>query len=695
MSQAAALERLLRPQSVAVVGASDTSTMSQTMASLVEHEVQAYFVNPKHSHVFGVPTHASLADLPAPVDAVVSLLSAESSVRVAEQAADLGAGGLVLVASGFAELGAEGAELQRRLAAAAERGGMAVVGPNGVGFLDANRGLELTFLPRFDRRPGGVSVVAHSGALLEAFAASSHRAGGVGLNLLISAGNEAVTDLADYLDYLVSDDATKVIVMAVEKIRRPGPFFAAAARARQAGKPIVALKLARSDRSRQLALSHTGTVTGDAWVYDVAFAQAGIAIAHEVDELVDRVQFLEQLPRQKWTEVRGLAVLTGTGGFASMAADLALTEHVDVPEVERLDRWVGGVVPGATCANPLDVTGFVLSRGEIWEQVVDTYAAAPEFDAYIFLSQFADWDTRSRRFSDRFAEISARSEQPFLVSPLAGQAGAWVDEYRAEHGVAVGNGLRGTLRGLNTMASFMRSRPDLAVRSADEVAPMPAPAERVVSESGAPMLPFASAMGLLADAGIEVSPFHLVHGLDELDAIPFAAPYVLKLADVAHRTEVGGVVVGVEKDDLSAAVKRLRDIAARHGLPSVIAVQPLVEGHGEVFVGLTGASELGPVVAFGPGGVFVEVMRRVSGRIAPFTTADALDLIAEFDDTGLPDGVRGRPGWDREALAELLVRAGQLVAAGRQWIQSMDVNPLIVTPSGFVAVDACCFVDQS
>ena len=686
------LERLLRPKSVAVVGANDTSTMSQTVASVVEHEVEAYLVNHKYDTVFGQRTYPSLADLPHPVDAVLSLLSAPATVTVAEQAADLGAGGLVVVASGFAELGEEGAELQRRLCAAAERGQLPVVGPNGVGYLDVGRGLEMTFLPRFERRAGGVSLVAHSGALLEAFAASAYRTGGVGLNLMISAGNEAVTDVADYLDYLVDDAATRVIVLAVEKIRRPDAFFAAAARARQAEKPIVALKLGRSDRARRMALSHTGTVTGDAWVYDVAFAQAGIAIASEVDELVDRVQFLEQLPSQKWSPVRGLAVLTGTGGFAAMTADLAVTEQIDVPEVERLTDWIADVVPGATCANPLDATGFVTSRPEIWEQVIETYAAAPEFDAFIYLSQFAAWDTRSRRFSDRFVAGSAQSDKPFLVSPLAGQAGAWVDEYRAEHGVAVGNGLRGTLRGLQTMAAFARSRPDAAVRSAESVPRLALPGGGIVDRAAAPMLGFAAGMRLLADAGVLTAPFHLVTRRDQLGGIPFDGPYVVKLADVAHRTERGAVLVDVERRGLDDAFDRLRAIASADGLPDTVVVQPLVRGHGEAFIGLTGASELGPLVAFGLGGVFVEILRRVTGRIAPFSVLDAEEMVAELDATGVIDGFRGQRPWNRAALAECLVNAGKLVAAGRDWIESMDINPLIVTDDGFVAVDAVCFL---
>jgi acyl-CoA synthetase (NDP forming) len=690
--QRPSLERLLNPQSVAVVGGTDTSTLSETVASIFDCDVDAYIVNPKYPTVFGQPTHPSLTAIGKPIDAVFSLLSAAGTVKVAEEAADTGAGGLIVVASGFAEVGDEGANLQDRLYRAARRGNFPVVGPNGVGYIDVNRGHELTFLPRFERRAGGVSVVAHSGALLEAVAASSHRVGGVGFNLMISAGNEAVTDMADYLDYLVDDKATRVIALALEKIRRPEAFFAAAARARQAGKPIVALKLGRSERGRVMTQSHTGTVIGDAWVYDVAFRQAGIASAFEVDELVDRIQFFEQLPTEKWSPMRGVGVLTGTGGFATMTADLAHEEMIDVPEIPELTAWVQGLIPSLLCSNPLDATGVILSNLDIWDQIVTTYSERPELDALIFLSQFASWDTRNRRFSDRFAAASANSGKPFFLSPLAGQAGGWMEEYRQDFGIALGNGLRGSLRGLQTMSRFMRGRTDAAVGAPDSAAPVAGPTGATVMSDGEPMLTFEASMGLLRQAGIPVAPFELVLPDVVRPTTTLAGPLVVKLGDVAHRTEHNAVLLGVTAADLPAAVADLRRIAAVDGLPATVVVQPQLSGHGEVFIGLTGASELGPVVAFGLGGVFVEVIRRIGGRLAPLTPADADELIAEFDDLGVADGFRGSLPWDRPQLNDILVRAGRLVAGGRDWIQSMDVNPLILTEEGFVAVDCVCFL---
>jgi hypothetical protein len=227
---------------------------------------------------------------------------------------------------------------------------------------------------------------------------------------------------------------------------------------------------------------------------------------------------------------------------------------------------------------------------------------------------------------------------------------------------------------------------------ATSVAPVPEPLGPTLTVPEGEMLPFAETMELLRAHGIPTAPYALVPTGAASVEPPFDGPYVVKLADVAHRTEHNAVRVGVAPEGLAGAVAELRAIAARDDLPDVVAVQPMVPGHGEAFLGIQGTSELGPVVAFGIGGIFVELLKRIAGRMAPMTDQDAADLLAEFDDTGLLDGFRGAPAWDRDALRAVLVAAGNLAAGGREWIDSIDINPMIVTQSGPVAVDGLCLV---
>lgn len=687
-----ALARTVSPQTVAIVGVSETSPWARSVRQSLEADCEVVFVHPKYATLFGQPCFPDLKSVGRAVDVVFSAVSAERTIELIEQAAAAGCGGLVTIAGGFAETGAEGAALQERMRDVALAGGMAVVGPNGVGVINVPRRLGLTMLPPFVGRAGGVSVVAHSGAILGAMVAAANRAGGVGFNLMVSAGNEAVTDMADYLDYLVDDPGTRVIALGIEKIRRPRAFFAAARRAREAGKPIVAIKLGRSARGLRMAASHTGTLTGDAWAYEVAMRQANIQLAHDVDELLDRLQFLEQLPPERWAAVTGLSVLTITGGFATMASDIAADEHIDIPEVARLSEWIGTVVPGATVPNPLDATGFVGSRPDIWETVLSAYKDTPEFDSYIFLSQFADWDEVSgTRLVTPFADMARATHKPCIVSPLAGVAGAWLDRYR-EAGLAVGNGLRGSLRGIQAMAQFVRSDPASFVDDACGVAPLPRPDAPTIAVPEGKMLPFADTMKLLGDAGIPVAPFHLIAGGNDNLTVPFDGPYVVKLADVAHRTEHGAVKVNVVAGDLSSTVAELRRIAATDDLPPLIAVQPMIASAGEAFIGIKGATELGPLVVFGLGGIFVEVLKKIGGRMAPFPEATAFELVDEFTETGLIDGFRGQAPWDRTQLASILVAAGRLAAAGRDWIDSIDINPMLWTGKSYCAVDGLCLL---
>jgi acetate---CoA ligase (ADP-forming) len=687
------LDRVFDPKTVAIVGASESSRYAANSLGTLDSDAEVFFVHPRHASVFGQTTYPSLRAIGTPVDAVLSMMGAERTTDLVEEAAECGAGGVVTVAGGFSEFGGDGLVLQERVRAAAWAAKMPIIGPNGVGYINVPKKLDLTMLPHFSRRPGGVSMIAHSGAAIEALGAAAWRAGGVGFNLMISAGNEPVTDMADYLDYLAGDPATEIICLVVEKIRRPEAFFAAAAKARAAGKPVIAIKLARTERTQRMAMSHTGSLTGDAWTYEQAFKQAGILRADEIDEMIDRVQFLEQLPSSQWSAVRGLFVFTGTGGFAAMAGDMADTEGVDIPEVGRLSEFIGSVVPGATVPNPLDATGFMNSQPEVVEQIMKTYLSAPEFDASIFLSQFADWDKGGRKGAEDFARRTrAAGVGTSIIAPLAGNGGQWLEGLRSEYGVAIGNGLRGCLRGLNTMASFVRSRPDARIHSPSSVPAVARPAVAAVASEAGPMLPFGATMDLLAAAGVPVAPYHLVREIGETGDVPFAGPYVVKLADVAHRTEHGAVRLAVPAEQLGEVTAELRSLAARDGLPDLVAVQKMITVEGEAFIGVRGQSELGPVVAFGLGGVFVEVLGRVSGRLAPFTVADAGEMIGEFDDLGVLDGVRGRGAWDREVLATILVQVSRLAASGHEWIDTFDINPLVFDGERFVAVDGLCLL---
>jgi len=310
-----------------------------------------------------------------PVDAVLALVNAERAIDVVQEAAALGCGGVVIAAAGFVEQGDEGAARQEQLQSLARASGLAVVGPNCSGFKNVPLGVNLFTGGRLDLRPGGVAVVSQSGFLVRsALAAAKER--DLGVSIAVSSGNEAVCDLADYVSVLAADEDTSVICLVIEAIRRPAAFFEAVATARAAGKPVIALKLGRSDRARRIMQSHTGAIADASWIYDLAFREHGVIGARDIDELLDSAQLFAQLPVERRTRIRRIGMITTSGGVAALATDLAEDMGAPLPPLPELDGWVRERVPGDT-VNPLDLTGFVMSKAELMEEVFDHYAEVP------------------------------------------------------------------------------------------------------------------------------------------------------------------------------------------------------------------------------------------------------------------------------------------------------------------------------
>jgi acyl-CoA synthetase (NDP forming) len=683
---AANLARLLHPSRVAVVGANEQLGMSNNaVVPMLEAGRPVHLVNPNRESLYGQPVFPSLLDLGLPIDAVLSLVNAERSIEVVEQAARLGCGGVVVAAAGFAELD-DGAALQARLAAAA--GDLAIIGPNCSGFKNVPAGANLFTGGRLDLRPGCLSVVSQSGFLVRAVMAAAQQRQ-LGIAIAISSGNEAVCDLADHVDALVADDATRVIALVIETIRRPVAFFEAVARAREAGISVLALKLGRGDRARRIMQSHTGAIADEAWVYDLAFREHGIIGARDVDDLLDRAQLLVQLPVGRQRPIERIGIITTSGGVAALAADLADEEGLDLPTLAELEPWVRERVPGDT-VNPLDLTGFVMSQPEVMGELFTRYASA--VDALVLQWWLGEGDEGwSTTLLEPFARAAELGEVPFIVSPVEATAiGGWTAGW-VDRGLLFTRGIRSTYRAAAAVTQAATAGRTPVLRG---VLPSSAPPPLVPAAVG-PMVPFAEAMRLLADSGIATAP-HVVVAEGQPDPGRWAElgdRLVVKLADVPHRTELGAVALGVSPSEVPAEVERLRRIARDEGVPGAVAVQAMVAGAGEAFTGLHARTALGPVVLFGLGGVLVELAGGVGGRFAPLDRAAASALVHEVAGPSIRGELRGRAPWPLEPLVDVVLSMGDLWQRHGAWLASVDVNPLIVTLDGVVAVDALLVAD--
>jgi acyl-CoA synthetase (NDP forming) len=684
------LARLLSPSTLAVVGANEKLGMSNNaVLPMLESGRKIHLVNPNRDELYGQPALPSLTAVGEPVDAVLALVNAERSIGVLEEAAALGCGGVVVAAAGFVEMGDAGASLQEQLQRVARDAGLAVIGPNCSGFKNVPLGVNLFTGGRLDLDAGGVSIVSQSGFLTRsALAAAQQRQ--LGVAIAVSSGNEAVCDLSDHVDVLIADPNTRVICLVIEKIRRPAMFSAAVARAREAGIPVLALKLGRSDRARRIMQSHTGAIADESWVYDVAFREWGIVSARDIDDLLDRAQLFAQLSREHHRAIRRIGMITTSGGVAALATDAAEDEGLELPRLDELASWVRERVPSDT-VNPLDLTGFVMSQPDVMTELFTRYAGA--VDALVLAWWLGENDEGwSRTLLEPFAAAAAKTDVPFVVSPVEATAiGSWATTWR-DRGLVFARGVHSFFRAAEAMDTYVSREPRRIARDVEPEAG--SPPSLIDSEVGR-IVEFADAMRLLTDVGVTVAPY-VVLGAGEVDAPGLATlgpRLVVKLADVPHRTELRAVALDVASADLPREVSRLRDIAREARVPDTIAVQRMVDGHAEAFAGLHGRTDLGPLVLLGRGGVLVEVTGGADGRLLPVDVDAAGMLVDEVAGPHVFARLRGQRPWPRDPLVEVVMALGELWLRHGAWLASVDVNPLIVTEQGVVAVDALFVAD--
>ncbi len=457
------------------------------------------------------------------------------------------------------------------------------------------------------------------------------------------------------------------------------------------GKGVIALKLGRSEQSRHIMRSHTGAIADESWVYDLVLRQAGVVTAEDVDDLLDRAQLLSQLPPARWRPIRGVAVMASSGGVAGVAADLSIQEDVGLPELAPLGPWVRQRIPGEDGSlNPLDLTGFVMRDRDLLVEMFRGYAEAGGIDALVLCWWAGEGDEGwARTLLDPFAEVAAASDIPLVVTPVEATAiGAWTVKYRGR-GLTFCRGLRATFRAIRALSEVAGGPPpdrnEFLVAAPAAVSSATPP---LVDSPAGRMVGFGDSMAILSRAGIPVAPYLILPEGVEPDANleGLGAPLVVKLADVPHRTELGAVRLGVPPADVAAAVKELRLIAAAHSAPGTVVVQRMLDARGEAFIGVQGDSDLGPLVLFGRGGILLELAARVDGRLLPLDPGAARSLVAEV--AGGVGGMRGQSAWPLDQLESAVEGMARTWQATASWLRAADINPLVITDDGVVAVDA-------
>jgi acetate---CoA ligase (ADP-forming) len=740
--QMASIDKMLNPRSIAIVGATPRMQYGGRFlaaALKARDRVRVYAVNPRYDDIMGVKSYPSVTDLPEAPDLVAVVVRYDQVLDVLQESHRKGAGSAIVISAGFAERDVEDRrDLQGELGEFARASGMRISGPNCLGLANVKDDIWATASSRgAEGLTGPIGLVCQSGAT--AFGPFLVRAveNGIGFSYIISTGNEADLDFTDFARYLLDDPDTRVIAGFVEGFKRADKFLEVAKLAAERGKPIVLIKIGRSELGARAARSHTAALTGMDARYDAVFAQYGVIRVQDYDELLEVSHLLAHTPKPG---VPGLAVVSHSGGISSLTADMCGQAGLDLPVLGEAARdGINAILKGfGWAANPADVTGF--ANSESFPQIMEHMIADPRMGTLVVASAGADSQAQQvisqRERTDKgvvFLWTGSRDAKPGLAQLKT----ARIPIFYTPDKLA---------RGLQSRLAYHTWRERRLADGFATAPPRTAAQDAAIAQAlgrGRPTLSESESKQLLAAWGVASAHEHLANSAEEAVAAAerLGFPVALKVdsPDILHKTEAGVVRLNLaDAAQVRAAYAAIMANANAHApearrivgsdgaTPTVIAglgpaiheipgsipgmttlqegsradqyglringvsVQEMVRDGVEIIVGVSCDPQLGPVLLFGSGGVMVEVYNDVALRRCPITRPEAQTMIAQVKGARLLQGFRGRPPADIDALADTLVRISHLAMHLEGHLEELDINPLMVLPwgQGVKAADA-------
>jgi acyl-CoA synthetase (NDP forming) len=687
------IDKLLRPRSVAIVGASESSLIARQLIGALDKfgfKGRIYPINPKYETVLGRKCYPSLRVLPGAPDVVSLCVGHKRVMESFRLLPEVGAGAAVIYDGGFGEEGEEGRALEAELQSICREAGIALGGPNCMGIVNPpDRSTTYPMEPNSrDALTGNVGLISQSGSICIGLMSDVRR---FGFSLVVSAGNEAVVGAAQYLNWLVDDPNTKIIALFLEAVREPEPFIAALDRAASAGKPVVVLKVGKSERTRRAIISHTGGLAGESKVFsEVLKAHRAI----EVDELDEFTEVLAVCQGKRWPKGRRMSIVTSSGGLASLVLDVASKARLELPPLPPETRAAAESVIGPIGeGNPLDAWGHGDYRRNL-PHALTVLNESPTTDAIgvcvesFDLNPMESMDMDSIRPDVGALAIAAGASQKphFLLNMRPSLMHRADVSALAKAGVVV---LTGTRQGLSAV--------DRMARWAEPVSP---PARNAKGRSFAASIAGRStvheydAKAMLATYGLSVTRENLATTLDVATAAAMSLgyPVVLKAVsdEIPHRSDYGLVKVGIaDEAALAAAWSELGANLKKMDKPIKLAgmlVQEMIREGIEMFAGVSRDPQFGLILAVGFGGVEIEVMRDFALRPLPLREGDAETMLGELKGAARLGSFRGRPAVDLERLEATIYGLGDFLAAHRDLIAEIDLNPIKVLPEGRGAV---------
>ena len=690
------LERLLRPRSVAIVGASDKpGALGASVLSNLDRSGYAgaiHLINPKRTEIGNRPCLASIDDLPDGVDAAVLAVPRAAVLPSIEALARRRVGAAVIFSAGFAEGGEEGLADQGEITRIASEVGMVIEGPNCLGMVNHVDRIPLTFIETASEALGaraGIAIVSQSGAMA-AVLGVTFASRDLGLSYSISTGNEAASGVEDYVEFLVEDTSTRVIAMIVEQFRKPARFLAAAHKAHAKGKRIVLLHPGRSSAARESAATHTGAMAGDYQVMRTKVERAGVILVETLEELGDVAEIALRCPV---LSAGGPAVLGESGAFKALTLDLCEELGLDLPPInDQTAPALRAVLPPFVgVSNPLDLTAQGLVEPDLYHRTLTALFDDIRFASIVACIIQTDPVTSAIKLPPILKAVQERKPvKPLIFAGLDEGApipADYIAQLRAL-GIVYFPSTERAFRALKRIDAFAAR--DIATRTAAPVAITGLP-----SHGG--VIPEYKAKQILAPLGIPFPEGRLATSLEQAltAAAAIGYPVVLKAQspDLSHKSDAGGVVVGLaDATSLKEGWAKLHADVARHR-PDLTLDGVLIEAMGkrgiELIIGARNDPDWGPVILAGFGGITAEILGDVR-ILTPDLPADAIIReLHRLKNAPLLRGFRGSPPLDVNAAARIVATLGQLLLA-EPAIREIDLNPVVIYPDGegAVALDA-------
>lgn len=683
------LNKLLKPTSVAVIGASEKEgfggDVCRNILSYVEDRSHVYFIHPKRDSVFGVPCYKSISDVPENVDLMVICTSQKTVIPLLQEGAKKGVGGAVVFASGYGEVGtAEGKQNEAELIAAAKELDIAVMGPNCAGFVNYIDNVQaFAFISAKRDRKGSVGVVSQSGQLCLSMMDDP----GMRFSYNISAGNGKIVQMEDYMDFLVDDEDTKVVSIYIEGVKNADKFAAVLKKAAEKRKPVVILKAGRSAKGGAIAASHTGSLSGSDASFDAVLKKFGAIRVDDLEELIAMSLMLSTMKRMP--EKATFASMNLSGGETGICADVGSLNGIEYPDFteETLKKLKEQLPSYASPNNPLDMTASLSYDADLYAGALRTVMDDPNIGmvliGYTLLLEIADPCIHYMyKGIEKVVQEKGGNCKPIAMIPFAENTrNPEYQEKLFQIGVPVLPPPVYAFKLLRHLADFIAYEPE--TKTLELAVGHPKSEEtQALSEH--------ESKQELKVYGVPVPDEVIVTSKEEAAQLAknHPDPLVMKVesADILHKSDVGGVKLNVcgpeaaEKayEEIMESVTAKRPDAHINGILTV----PMLDAGVEIIIGVNNDPQFGPMIMVGMGGVFVEVFKDVALYPAPLKEEEALEMLKSLKSFKLLNGYRGTEKCDIKALCQTIVAISNYAQANKDVLKELDINPLFVYPEG-------------